>query len=373
MRRCLAPPARVVVRLPSWLGDLVMCEPVVRALHAHHARLGNAERLTLVAPRRLLSVFDGRFAGARRIASERGGREDVEAWRGHDAALLLNGSWNSAFTAFRAGIPERIGIARGGRDWLLTTGIVPALERGGVPLGLGVRGRHPRAIPRPFGSVCVELAALCGIEVCDRTPKLVAAPEAILEARARLARHGVDLARGFVLAHAGSRADSAKAFPAAQWRAVFEACARESDLALVVVCAPGEEANAREAARGIEHAVLFDDPAPELREVIALTALSRLVLTADSGPRHLARALGIPCVVACGPTDPRHTSDHDALTRVVRVDVPCGPCHREVCPLHGPERHACMTNIDAARIARIGLDLLNEPRELTPSDVVSSG
>ena len=363
MRRCLVPPARVLVRLPSWLGDCVMCEPVVRALYERHARVGNADRLTLVAPRRLLSLFDGRFAGARRVASERGRPEDVEAWRSHDVALLLNGSWKSAFTAFRAGIPERIGIARGGRGLLLTTGIVPALERGGVPLGAGLRGRFPRAIPRPFGSVCVELAALCGIEVRDRTPQLVAAPEAIEGARARLARHGVDVARGFVLAHAGSRADSAKAFPAARWRAVFEAFARESDLALVVVCAPGEEANARDAARGASRTVLFDDPAPELGEVIALTALSRLVLTADSGPRHLARALGVPCVVACGPTDPRHTADHDATTRVVRVDVACGPCHREVCPLAGSERHACMTRIDAALVVRNALDLLRVQRE----------
>jgi len=79
-----------------------------------------------------------------------------------------------------------------------------------------------------------------------------------------------------VLVHAGSRADSAKAFPAQQWRAVFEAFARESDLALVVVCAPGEEANARDAARSTHHTVLLDDPAPELSEVIALTALSHL-------------------------------------------------------------------------------------------------
>lgn len=361
MTRCLVPPSRVLVRLPSWLGDFVSCEPVVRALHAEFARVGCADRLTLVAPQRLLSVFDGRFVGVRRIACERGARENHVAWTGHDAALLLNGSWRSAITASRAGIRERIGLARGGRAPWLTLGVVPALERGAAALGLGVRGRFPRAIPRPFGSVCVELAALGGLEVRDRRPRLVADPHHVARARARLAQRGVDVdvERGFVLAHAGGRPGSAKAFPAAQWRAVFDAFTRASDIALVVVCAPKEEANAREAVSRTPRAVLLDDPAPDLDEVIALTSLARLAITADSGPRHVARALDVPCVVMCGPTDPRHTADHEATTRVVRVEVPCGPCHLEECPLVGPSLRACMTRIDTDFVVQNVLELLD--------------
>jgi hypothetical protein len=98
----LSPRDRVILRTPSWLGDFVMAEPVVRALHAHHARAGTESRLAIAGPGRLLALFDDRFARVQRVPLGRDGREDPAAWRGRDLALLLNGSWRSAWTAFAA-------------------------------------------------------------------------------------------------------------------------------------------------------------------------------------------------------------------------------------------------------------------------------
>ncbi|MEW6072553.1 MAG: hypothetical protein AB1726_08175, partial [Planctomycetota bacterium] len=161
----LHPAARLLVRLPSWLGDLVMAEPTVRACYARAAAAGAPERLSLAGPDHLLPVFEGAFPGARRIPHRGRGGERRADWRGHDAALLLTGSFRSAWVSWRAGILRRAGWARDGRGWLLTDAMRPARERGGVPLGAGVRGRRPRHLPRPFGATCVELAGLLGVAV----------------------------------------------------------------------------------------------------------------------------------------------------------------------------------------------------------------
>ena len=63
-----------------------------------------------------------------------------------------------------------------------------------------------------------------------------------------------------------------------------------------------------------------------------------LLVTTDSGPRHLAVAAHKPVVVLMGPTWPQWTAWNLERTVVLRHDVPCGPCHKKVCPLD----HACM-------------------------------
>jgi heptosyltransferase-2 len=351
MRRCLVPPARVLVRMPSWLGDFVMAEPVVRALLERWSGAKCPDRITLAGPSRFLELLAPlRASGARFVACERGADPDARAWADHDVALLLDGSWRSAWSAFAARIPERVGFAGGGRAALLTQWIAPAKERGAAALGVGSSGAWPRRLPRPFGSACVELAAACGLEVRERAPRLARDPAAIERVEARLADLGVRNEERIVLVHAGARTGSAKGVPPAQWAAILQEL--DTGARIVLTCAPGEEANARAVRELVPGALLFDDPPLDVTELLAAHAFADLVLTSDSGPRHLAQAAGRSAtVVLCGPTDPRHTSDHGPRVHVARAEVPCGPCHRERCPLAGDARHACMTRIDPRNLA----------------------
>lgn len=340
---------RLLVRLPSWLGDLVMAEPTVRALWERYSARGEAERLSLAGPAHLLALFDGAFPGARRISHAGRGGEAARAWRGHDAALLLTGSFRAAWTAWRARIARRVGWSRDGRGWLLTDGMCPARERGGTPLDIGRPGRRPRYLPRPFGSTCVELAGLLGVPVADRRPQLAVDPAAHGRMRARLAAQGVDPDAPFLLVNAGARPGSAKAYP--RWGEVLA----ELVLPAVLVGGPGEEEALSAAAPG---ALVLVDPVADLAELAALCSLAALVLTADAGPRHVAAAVGARVVCVAGPTDPRHTADHLERTRLVRVTVPCGPCHRERCPLAGEDEHRCMRAVAPADVAQAALGFL---------------
>ncbi len=346
---------RVLVQLPAWLGDFVQAEPSVRAL-CEQEKLA----VSLAGDARFLELYDGRFERARRLAHR--GLKTIEpsSWVGHDAAVLLSGSFRSAHLAFRARIPRRIGWSRDGRWFLLTHRMRPALERGGKPLGLGVVGRGRRFLPRPFGATCVELLGLVGISVRDTRPRLEATDAADRTARERLARLGFSADEPFLLANVGGREKSAKAYPAQSWAVLLDRLASRVDLPLLLVGGPGEDSAVRDLFARLERTrVAAATGAPvALPELVALCARSCLVLTADSGPRHVAKAAGARVVTLFGPTDPRHGADHLARERAVRVEVPCGPCHLERCPLEGELHHRCMLSIDPEEVALRVLELL---------------
>lgn len=340
---------RIFVRAPSWLGDFVMAEPVYAAIDEA------CDRWTLAGPKRMLELVAGRYPNAERVAtdSDEGG---VDAWRGHDAALFLNGSFRSLWAAVRAGIPERVSWNSSGRGWLATISPKPAREAGGVAVGCGTRGRFPRRLPRPFGSACIELAGLLGVSVSRREPRVFAREPDLANMRSRLRDAGVDPGAEFCLVNLGGPPGGAKSLSRESWREVLaeggaagEArSARDASgssalrdavgLPRVLVCGPGEEARVRALA---DLGFPLVDPVPTLGELLALAQLATHGLTPDSGPRHLAVAAGLPLTVFFGPTDPRHTAEHTAQTQSVRGTAPCAPCHLASCPLEGDSERRC--------------------------------
>lgn len=311
---------RVLVRLPRWLGDVVMAEPTLRALHA---RFG--ADLTLAGSGPLVDLVARGLPGAQRVVCGR--RPEVAPWRGHDVALLLDGSLASAWTALRAGVPRRVGFAGGGRGPLLTDGLTPPAERGRVPLGLGRAGRWPRRLPRPFGASCVELAGRLGVTVAARQPRLEVDEAQLQRARARRAPGP------YLVVQAGARPGSAKGYGGARWGQVLEVLrARGLDLPIYLLAGPGEEQAAREAAT-VPGATAVVDPVADLGELAAWCAEAELVVGTDGGTRHVAHAVGAARVTLFGPTDPRHTTETLVGEVALRDEVPCGPCHRERCPL----------------------------------------
>ncbi len=348
MRRPLGRNDRVLVRVPSWLGDAVQSEPALRALVAH---VGEAN-LTLAATANVQRLFEGAFPEARRVASA-----DVAAWRGHDVALLLTGSFRSAWTAFAAGIPRRVGWARDARGFLLTDCATPSRERGAAPLGIGTVGRGRRYLPRPFGASCSELLGLVGVGVSDPMPRLTLPSEVHSRVNARLRQVGIELDRRFALASVGGRVGSAKAFPVESWSRALAAFAARASTPVVLCCGPGEETRVAAIVEAAATTRLYPLGPVGLRELGALAQQASVVLVADSGPRHIAIAAGARIATVAGPTDPRHTADQLARQSVLRVEVPCGPCHAETCRVRGEGELACMRRIDPEEFARRALAL----------------
>jgi len=86
-----------------------------------------------------------------------------------------------------------------------------------------------------------------------------------------------------------------------------------------------------------------------LSELAALIRRAGICITNDSGPMHLAAALGTPLVAVFGPTDPVWVGPYGSPHAVVRVDLACSPCYlrklREC-----PNGHACMHQVSAAMV-----------------------
>jgi lipopolysaccharide heptosyltransferase II len=95
-----------------------------------------------------------------------------------------------------------------------------------------------------------------------------------------------------------------------------------------------------------------------LRQLMALLKLCRLVLTNDTGPMHVAAALGTPVVVPFGSTSPELTGPGlpgDPRHRLLKSTAPCSPCFRRACPID----FRCMTGITSDRVTQAVLQLLS--------------
>src|SRR5215469_4994616 len=81
--------------------------------------------------------------------------------------------------------------------------------------------------------------------------------------------------------------------------------------------------------------------------------LSEMLVTNDTGPMHVAAALGIPIVALFGPTDPRLTGPYGQLENVLRIDLPCAPCFKSYCTWKNPME--CLTAITPQKVFEFAL------------------
>jgi len=337
-------PAKVLVRAPTWLGDVVMTTPVLRALRSAHPQAeivleGRPGLAELVKDLPTLDAFlpdpeDGWLARARRLRAQR-----------FDWAVLLPDSVRAAAGPWLARIPVRIGYARDPLRRLMLTHALEPPRQGGKRLPISMLERYLR-LTRTLG--CPDPAPL-ELEL----PVDPAAASAIF---ARLEREGVARDARLLIVTPGASFGASKLWPPEHFARACDGIAREHGLVPVLAPGPGEEELARQvlAQLGVRGVALTDPPA-RLPELVALIDRASLVLTNDTGPRHVAVARGCPTVVLMGPTDPRHTAHLLERQRVLREPVECSPCHLKVCPVPG---HPCMTKLAPERAVAAARELL---------------
>ena len=338
-------PDKILVRAPSWIGDLVMATPMLRALRGAwpQAKIvleGRPLLRGLVAGLSSLDEFLPDPGGGARASLARARRLRAYSF---DWAVLLPDSVRSALAPFLARIPLRAGYARDpARRALLTRPLAPPSEDGRrVPISMVERYlRISRALDCADPATGVEL-------VVDA------------DARERLERRlrGAGAANGHALlvVTPGASFGSSKLWPTEHFARACDGLAATHGLRTVLAPGPGEESIARDiAAHMKETALCLVDPTADLAELVALVERSALVLTNDTGPRHIAVAVDRPVVVLMGPTDERHTAYQLERQRVLREEVECSPCHLKVCPID----HRCMTRLPPELVIRAAAELL---------------
>ena len=147
---------------------------------------------------------------------------------------------------------------------------------------------------------------------------------------------------------------ASKCWDPERFAAVADNLVRRFDAAIVISPGPGEEPLAESIRNSMQHkSFLLTNPCLTLGELKSLIANAKLLLGNDTGPRHFGRAFDTHRVTVFGPTEQKWTDTSHGLETIVKVDVPCGPCHKKKCPL---EEQVCMT--------RVTVDMVFEACEL---------
>lgn len=343
---------KLLVRATNWLGDAVMSLPALRAIRRAHegwsivllARPWIADLYARedICDRIVVYENQGRHQGLRgklRLAGE------LRAER-FDRAILLQNAFDAALLAWAARIPERIGYARDGRGFLLTQGVsVPG--PGGAP-----------AHQRFYYLDLVRRAGLPADVSADGGIRLDGAAAAAAAGRERLRRRGLP-AGPWIGVSPGAAYGAAKRWLPERFAAAARALADALDAQAAVFGSAAEVEAARAVAGGIGGRGHCFAGETSLAEFIDLAAACNLYLSNDSGPMHVAAALGVPTVAVFGATDPAATGPAASWAKVVIEPVACAPCFLRECPIVEPIAHPCMRGVEAGRVIAAARSLLS--------------
>ena len=314
---------RILVVLPSWVGDAVMVTPALVRIRESFpgafigamARPGIDRLLDGLATKAGRTVVDefhvvrpSGVMGPKHAAGKLRPRR-------YARALLFTGSFSTALAVRIAGIPDRIGYDRDGRGFLLTqrlrppkavTGgwaVVPAVSYywhaasalidPDSPPGLDA---PPLEDPRRVRTILPGDASMSlPISTADR-------------AEADAVRASANIGGPTAILNPGGN-NPAKRWPADRFAWLADHLAEAHGLTVLLNGSPSEA----DLCRGIADAactapVVLPDHAHTLGSLKVLAAEARLMVTNDTGPRHIAAALGTPLVSLFGPTDPRWTT-----------------------------------------------------------------
>ncbi len=190
----------------------------------------------------------------------------------------------------------------------------------------------------------LELAVACGADPQSARQPMLALSTAGVEERQRLFREN-QMEKGLLIGLCPTSAfGPAKQWPASHWSELAREL-RSRRFQVAFFCAPNEldqvAAIARDAGPGIP--VL----APSLPGLAACLASCEAVVANDSGPLHLAAAVGSRCLGLYGPVDPRWSAPVSARADWLYLGLECSPCYARVCPLG---HHRCLVDLGPARV-----------------------
>lgn len=135
---------------------------------------------------------------------------------------------------------------------------------------------------------------------------------------------------------------SARRWKADYFIAAGRALAEKLNAKILIAWGPGEEKYSAHITEGIGGSAEMIPPT-SLKEMAAIISFSDIMITNDSGPKHMANAAGVSTVTIYGPTSPRTWNHPDWKTNpVIRADIPCIQCEKNICPM---ESHLCMEKI----------------------------
>lgn len=364
--------SRILVRGVNWLGDAVMSIPALVRLKEAQPQAA----ITLLTPAKIAELWENHPAIDALLAYQPNESALTVARRlrtnAFEAALILPNSFRSAWESWLARIPKRIGHAGQLRTWLLTTplpqrpGYVRMVKRSRnevlrVVEKAEAKGRMPQRKTYERASHHVfqylHLAAALGADDAPLAPQLFPRAKDIEQFQMRFQvrqRPGKPI---FGL-NPGAEFGPAKRWPVERFIAAGQQIQQLTGCQWLIfggkrdVDLGSRVATALHAGKGISQTDVINlAGATSLRELCAGVSLCRAFLTNDTGPMHVAAAVGVPVVVPFGSTSPELTGPGIPAVAPqgwLKADVPCAPCFLRECPID----FRCMRSISVEVVVK---------------------
>ncbi len=351
----MSTPQNILIRGVNWLGDAIMALPTIDALREAHSKA----RLTLLTHEKLAGLWENtsHFDAILTFSKNESPFTIGQRLRDgdFDTALILPNSPRSALECWHARIPRRIGYASRWRKWFLSDAItphphaVPMHKR--LPLDIEYRITNdlpPEKYPTRAHHVhqYLHLAKHLGASDAPTVPKLrLNNPPAEKKGTPRI---------GFI---AGAEYGPAKRWPVTHFIEAGQMLIEQHEAQLVLLGGPGDVETADEIAAALtaEHVTHLAGKT-SLAELVTTLGECHAVLTNDTGPMHVAAAVGTPVIVPFGSTSPELTAPGlpgEGPHQLLRTSAPCSPCFLKQCPIDLRCLHEVTPADAVAAVARV--------------------
>ncbi|HJT22201.1 MAG TPA: lipopolysaccharide heptosyltransferase II [Nitrospira sp.] len=332
---------RILFIKPSSLGDIVHAMPTLSLLR----RTYPSARFTWLVKQQWSGLVE-RIEGVDTVCSLASGLggwlSSLPALRSQqfDVAVDLQGLFRSAAMGWLSGARERIGFANGreGSPWFYTKPVpVPPGELHAVDRYL--------LVASAMGAIPVDRP-----EFTFRIP-----PSDHDEVDRLLERHGVKSQSGWVAINVSARW-ATKRWPTASFAAVADRLQTQGFGPVVFIGSSGERADIAAVLASMRTGAVNLAGTTPVGFLPALLGQARVLLTNDSGPMHIAAAVGTPVVALFGPTSALRTGPYGSQHVVLTHKIPCSPCFSRTC--HHTPHLACLADItpDEAYAAVVQLE-----------------
>lgn len=331
-------PENIIVRMPNWLGDLVMATPILADLRNHWpkakitAMCQGAVGDILQEDPHIDEILKFKRPSGWIHRAEHGDIIEPLKQGHYDLGILLTNSFSSAWWFWRGRVANRIGYATHLRSWLLDYAIPFPPEKDSQHLVVTYK----------------MLLSPLGIPVSANGPKLYINEQEKLKVKERLEQLDVKSNDIIIGINPGAAYGSAKCWLPDRFKQVTEKLLKNPRIKILFF---GDKSGAplvNDICAGLpSERVINLSGKTTLRELAAYIQACDIFLTNDSGPMHIASALGVPLLALFGSTSDVATGPYRGGI-VLHKHVPCSPCYRRECPID----FRCMKSIEVDEVYR---------------------
>lgn len=342
------------VRLDT-IGDVIMTTPAMRALKVSQpdrritlmTSSAGAAIAPLIPELDNLIVYDSPWlkATAPRVNSQpEYAMIDRLRQAQFDAAVIFTvysqNPLPSAFLCYMAGIPLRLAHCHENPYQLLTNWI---------------KDPEPEQFTRHEVRRQLDLVASVGCEVEGDRMMLKVPEDVKLKIHQLLQGQGIDLSRPWVVIHPGATAPSRR-YPPESFAIAARKLVQNYGIQIVFTGTQPENELVEmiRSDMGVPSSSLVDQLG--LTELAALLEIAPLLISNNTGPVHIAAAVGTPVVDLYALTNPQHTP-WGVPNRVLNHDVPCRICYKSICP---EGHHHCLRLVEPDAVVQAAIELLEQ-------------